>query len=247
MAPPPTAGLVLRSALFVGLFYALMAGMGLVGAPVVLWRDDWCRAWMKRHNRIAFWLLRRLCRIRVEIRGPVPTGAVIVAAKHQSLLDVLMLYNALPEPRFVMKRALLWMPVFGLYARRTGAIPIDRSAGAEAVRRLVAAFSGRAGQIVIYPQGTRVAPGAPAPYRSGVSRLYAALDRPIVLAATNAGLVWPRRGMLRHPGTAVVEFLATLPTGLGKPELMSRIEPEVEAATARLEAEARAPAERPPG
>ncbi|MEM9148436.1 MAG: 1-acyl-sn-glycerol-3-phosphate acyltransferase, partial [Pseudomonadota bacterium] len=89
---------VLRGALFTVCLYGLMAAMGVLGV-VWLWSEARTRAWMKLHNRIAFWLLRWICGIRLEIRGPVPTGRVVVAAKHQSMLDVLMLYNALPEAR----------------------------------------------------------------------------------------------------------------------------------------------------
>ena len=227
-----------RSILFIVLSYALMGAMGLIGAPVVLWREDWTRAWNKLYIRVTFALARALCGIRVEIRGPVPVGEVIVAAKHQSQLDVLALYAALPEARFVMKRELLWMPVFGHYARRTGALPIDRSGGSRTIRRMIAAFRGVPGQIVIYPQGTRIAPGVAAPYRRGAASLYAALDRPVVLAATNGGHFWPPRGVMRNPGTAVIEFLGEMPRGLSESAAAREIETRIEQASQRLSAEA---------
>ena len=232
--------LALRSALQVGIVYALLGLFGLVGAPVVLWRADWTRAWNRLYIRVAFALTRAVCGLRVEIRGPVPTGTVIVAAKHQSLLDVLALYRALPEARFVMKRELLWAPFFGLYARRTGAVAIDRGAGSGAIRQMIEAFRHSSGQIVIYPQGTRIAPGQVAPYRRGAVSLYGALGLPVVLAATNAGHFWPRRGILRHPGTAVVEFLDTLPPGLPEAEAAAQMEARIEAASERLSREAEA-------
>jgi len=228
----------LRSVLFVGTIYALMGAMGLIGAPVVLWRASWTRAWNRAYIDAAFALARLIVGLRVEIRGPVPSDDILIAAKHQSLLDVLALYRALPEARFVMKRELLWAPIFGLYARRTGAIAIDRSAGSAAIRQMIAAFRDAGGQVVIYPQGTRVPPGAAAPYRRGAVSLYAALGRPMALAATNGGHFWPRRGVLRHPGTAVIEFLDPLPPGLPEPEAARLIESRIEAASARLSAEA---------
>ncbi|MGF1501106.1 MAG: lysophospholipid acyltransferase family protein [Paracoccaceae bacterium] len=231
-------GLWARSLAFGVAFATLMAAMGLLGAPVVLWRERWCRAWQKAHNRAAFWLLARLCGLSVEVRGPVPDGAVIVAAKHESLLDVLVLYNALPEARFAMKRSLLWVPIFGLYAWRTGGVPIDRSRGRDAFSRLESAFQDRTGQAVVYPQGTRVPPGHYLPYRTGAARLGTALGRPIVPAATNAGLFWPRRGLLRRPGVAVVEFLPPPPEGAGPAETTAAIERAVEIASARLRSEA---------
>ncbi|MEM9148270.1 MAG: lysophospholipid acyltransferase family protein, partial [Pseudomonadota bacterium] len=185
----------------------------------------------------AFWLLRWICGIRLEIRGPVPTGRVVVAAKHQSMLDVLMLYNALPEARFVMKRELARAPVFGFYAQRTGAVPVDRSGRGGAIEGLVSAFAKAPGQVVVYPQGTRVAPDAEAPYRKGVAVIARALEAPIVLVATNAGQVWPRRGLAKHPGMAVVEFLETLPAPTDIDPTLAAIEARVEPASRALATE----------
>ena len=227
-----------RSLAYLVLSYGLMGVMGLVGAPLVLWREDWTRAWNKAYIRVNFALARLLCGIRVEIRGPVPSGDVIVAAKHQSQLDVLALYLALPEARFVMKRELMWMPFFGHYAKRTGALPIDRAGGSATIRRMIEAFRPVRGQIVIYPQGTRVPPGTKARYRRGAVSLYCALDRPMILAATNGGHVWPRRGILRRPGTAVIAFLGEMPRGLDEEAAAQEIEARIEAASDRLSAEA---------
>lgn len=230
----------LRSALLVFLIYLLMAAMGLVGAPVVLWSRAWTRDWMKLYARGVFLLSRWLCGLRVELRGPVPAGAVVVAAKHQSLLDVLMLYAALPDPHFVMKRELVWAPVFGLYALRAGSIWITREKrgeGKSMLRRLENRHRGT-GQIVIYPQGTRVPPGMVVPYRRGAAMAYRNFGLPMALAATNVGWFWPKKGILRRPGTAVLEFLETLPPGLPRADVMQRMETAIEAASNRLGEEA---------
>lgn len=232
---------LLQSAAHVVAVFGLMGAMGIVGAPVVLWRRDWTIAWMKLYVRWTLALTRALCGIRVEVRGEVPTGAAIVASKHQSLLDVLILYGVLPEPHFVMKRELVWAPVFGLYALRAGCIWVARGKGGQSekmLKRLNRRWTGK-GQIVIYPQGTRVPPGEYRPYRRGAVRLYEAFGLPMVLAATNAGWFWPRRGLLRRPGTAVVEFLETLPPGLPRETVMARMEEMIEAASDRLGDEAR--------
>ncbi len=230
----------LRSAILVFLVYLLMAVMGVLGAPVVLWSRAWTRGWMKLYARTVFVLARWLCGLRVEWRGPVPSGAVVVASKHQSLLDVLMMFAALPEPHFVMKRELIWAPVLGLYALRAGSIWITREKRGEGktmLRRLQNRHKGT-GQIVIYPQGTRVPPGEVRPYRRGAAMAYGNFALPMVLAATNVGWFWPKRGILRRPGTAVLEFLETLPPSLPRAEGMRRMEAEIEAASNRLGAEA---------
>jgi 1-acyl-sn-glycerol-3-phosphate acyltransferase len=230
----------LRSAILVFLVYLLMAVMGLAGAPVVLWSRAWTSRWAKLYARGVFALSRWICGLRVEVRGPVPAGPVVVAAKHQSLLDVLMLHDALPEAHFVMKRELVWTPVFGLYALRAGSIWITREKRGEGqtmMRRLASRHKG-SGQIVIYPQGTRVPPGEAWPYRRGAAMAYENFDLPMVLVATNVGWFWPKRGTIRHPGTAVLEFLETLPPGLPRAEVMARMETEIEAASNRLGEEA---------
>jgi 1-acyl-sn-glycerol-3-phosphate acyltransferase len=230
----------LRSFVLVVLIYALMGAMGIFGAPVVLWSRRWTVAAMKLYARIVFALTEAFCGLRVEWRGPVPKSGVVVAAKHQSLLDVLMMLAALPEPQFVMKRSLVFAPVLGLYAVRSGTIWIKRERRGEGkvmLRRLKGRHKGT-GQIVIYPQGTRVPPGEHRPYRRGAVLAYETFGLPMVLAATNVGWFWPKKGILRRPGVAVLEFLETLPPGLPRGEAMQRMEAAIEAASDRLGAEA---------
>jgi 1-acyl-sn-glycerol-3-phosphate acyltransferase len=230
----------LRSAILILLVYLLMAAMGIAGAPVVLWSRTWTREWMKLYARAVLALTRRLCGLRVEQRGPVPSGPVVIASKHQSFLDVLVLFAVLPEPHFVMKRELIWAPVVGLYALRAGSIWITREKRGEGktmLRRLQNTHKG-SGQIVIYPQGTRVPPGEARPYRRGAAMVYESFGLPMVLAATNVGWFWPKRNILRRPGNAVLEFLEALPPGLPRAEVMHRMEAEIEAASNRLGAEA---------
>lgn len=201
----------------------LILGMGVAGLPLLPWRGA-TRAWMKLHNRALFWLAWQLCGIRTAVAGPIPQGPVVVAAAHQSLLDVLILFNALPDARFVMKRALLWVPVFGLYAWAMGSMPVARGVGGAGARVLAwAARSGAGAQLVIYPHGTRVAPGARAPIRRGAVLVARRLRRPVVPATTDAGLVWPRRGPCR-PGTATVTFAPPLPWTLSDADLVARID-----------------------
>lgn len=231
-------GLWLRSVAAVGLSYGLMLAMGVLGAPVVLWRERWTRAWNKLWIGSAFWLHEAICGLRVEIRGEAPARDAVLAANHQSFLDILAIYRACPEPRFVMKRSLLWVPVLGLYARRSGAVPIDRRGGQGTTRRLVEAFRGVPGQIVVYPEGTRVPPGERVPYKRGASVLAAALGLPVALAATNGGVFWPRRGILRRPGVAVVAFLGTLPKSRDAEATHRRLEARIRDAAGGLLREA---------
>ena len=222
--------------------YGLMAVMGLALAPAAALGPRGTARWaVRRYCGIVLAAARAICGLRTEVRGTVPTGEVVVAAKHQSFLDIIILARVLPAPRFVMKKSLVWAPVLGFYARRIGCVAIDRAARGRALRQMVretAADREAASQLVIYPQGTRVPPGADMPYKAGAAALCEALGAPCVPAATNAGLFWPRKGIARFPGTAVVEFLAPIPPGLDSATLTGRLRREVEAASDRLMAEA---------
>ncbi|MEM9199424.1 MAG: lysophospholipid acyltransferase family protein [Pseudomonadota bacterium] len=232
--------LLARSLLFDALFYSVMGAMGLLLAPAAALSRHAALWSMKRFVAIAFWLLRHLCGLHVEIRGPVPQDPALVIAKHQSFLDVLILTYALPQPRFVMKAELKWMPVLGFYAWRIGCTPVVRASGAKALRGLVRDVekSDLDGQVVIYPQGTRVAPGAKMRYRPGAAVLYDRHGMVAVPVATNAGLFWGRRSLHRRPGIAVVEFLEPIAPGLPVPEFMRKIEGRIEAASDALAQEA---------
>jgi 1-acyl-sn-glycerol-3-phosphate acyltransferase len=229
--------LLLRSLLFDALFYGTMILLGLLFLPaaalsrgVALWAlKFWCRLMLR--------LLALICGLRTGVRGAVPSGEVLVVAKHQSFLDVLILVAHLPRPRFVMKASLARIPVFGFYARRIGCIPVERERGGAALRGLLAWLREERDhddQIVIYPQGTRVAPGAAAPYKAGAAALYGAFARPAVPAATNAGAFWGRASLYRRPGLALVSFLPPIAPGEAPRAFLRRVEAAIEAETAAL-------------
>ncbi len=231
----------LRSLLFDLAMYGLMLILGILCAPMALWSVDGAYRSVKLYCRTVLWLLERICGLRVEVRGPVPTGEVVVVAKHQSFLDILVLTDRLPRPKFIMKRELKWAPIFGLYAMRIGSTPVNRGAKSKAMKDMVAHIEkGRAEprQLVIYPQGTRVLPSAYLPYKVGAGVLYQRFGDPAVLAATNVGVFWARRSPYRRPGLAVVEFLETVPPGLPITEFMARAETVIEEASNRLMREA---------
>lgn len=224
--------------------YAMMALMALWFVPLTVADRRWAliavQSWCRYARRSARWMVG----IETEVRGQVPAGEAIVAAKHQSFLDIIVIVSELPRPRFVMKAELTRAPILGWFALRMGCVPVERGRRQEAVARMLADVeAGRAepGQLVIYPQGTRVAPGERLPYKAGTAALYEAMGAPCVPAACNVGLFWPRRGVMRRPGLAVVEFLDPIAPGLPGGQVLSRIEREVEAASDRLMAEARRP------
>jgi 1-acyl-sn-glycerol-3-phosphate acyltransferase len=187
------------------------------------------------------WTARWMIGLRSEVRGTPPTGEVMIAAKHQSFLDILLIFHAIPRGKFIMKRELLFAPILGQYAWRIGCVPVDRGKRGQAIAKMmrdVEAGLQSPGQLVIYPQGTRVAPGVSMPYKIGTGLLYEQLGQPCIPVAANVGVFWPKRAILRKPGLAVVEFLDPIAPGLPKDQFMARMSASIEERSNALMAEA---------
>lgn len=221
----------IRSLIFMIVIYTWMLILGIVFAPYALLTKRGALQACKTYARTTMWLARWMVGIRTEVRGAVPTGEVVVGAKHQSFLDIIIIFDAVPHGKFIMKRELLWTPIIGMYARRLGCIPVDRGKKGAAVAKMVKDVSKEftePGQLVIYPQGTRVAPGVHRPYKVGTAVLYEGLGFPCVPVATNAGVFWPRTGVLRKPGLAIVDFLDPIEPGVGRKDFLQRLEDVIE-------------------
>ncbi len=169
--------LLFRSLLFNVAFYLHMIVWLFLLIPVAaLPRLTFIRA-VQVWARCCLWLLRVIAGTKVEFRGleKIPPGGILVAAKHQSLWETFALLPLFSDPAFILKRELIWIPLFGWYAAKARCVPVDRRAGSKAlvlmnVRARAEAEAGR--QIVIFPEGTRRAPGAPPAYKFGVAHLY---------------------------------------------------------------------------
>ncbi len=221
----------IRSLIFMIVIYAWMLILGIVYLPYAIFTKQGALRACKTYARSTMWLARWMVGIKCEVRGKVPTGEVVIGAKHQSFLDIIMIFDAIPHGKFIMKRELLWTPVIGMYARRLGCIPVNRGKKGAAVAKMVkdvAKEFSEPGQLVIYPQGTRVAPGVSKPYKVGTAILYSGLGFPCVPVATNAGVFWPRSGILRKPGLAIVDFLDPIEPGVERNAFLSRLEDVIE-------------------
>jgi len=231
-----------RSLVFDFLMYSTLLVQGILFAPLAIWSVDGTYWAMKAYCRTVFWYLKVVCNIRVEFRGEVPSGEVVVCAKHMSFLDVMMLMHALPRAKFIMKRELIFAPVIGLYALRIGSAAVARGKKGSAVNKMVSDLDkGRekdAGQTVIYPQGTRVLPGGTKPYKVGAGVLYERFGLDCVPAATNTGVLWARRSPYRKPGVAVMEFLPVIKSGMKIKPFLAELEEVVESHSNRLMIEA---------
>jgi 1-acyl-sn-glycerol-3-phosphate acyltransferase len=229
----------LRAAAFNVAFYAWTAIMLLVCWPILAMPRLWMVAAMEFWAKGVMALLHRLVRLGYEMRGRenIPPGPCIVAAKHQSAWDTIVFHFAVRDPAVVMKRELMSIPIYGWLARRAGMIPVDREGGAAALKAMIVAArravaAGR--PIVIFPQGTRVAPGKRAPYLPGVAALYRDLKLPVVPVAVNSGCFWPRRSFTRRPGTIVLEFLPPIAPGLSRADFAAELERRIETASLAL-------------
>jgi 1-acyl-sn-glycerol-3-phosphate acyltransferase len=237
----------IRSLAFNVAMYGWMLILGVAGLPRAIGSPDGARAAMTRYARSTLVMLTAMTGLRTEVRGTPPTGEALVAAKHQSFLDILLLWAVLPRGFFIMKAILRFAPILGQYALRVGCIPVQRGRRAEAIRAMLEEVRSGAragGQLIIYPQGTRVAPGAVRPYKVGTFALYEQLGQPCYPVATNVGLFWPKRGVLRRPGLGVIEFLEPIPPGLDRKTFMAVMEERIETHSDRLMAEAGFPAAR---
>jgi len=236
---PRSISIVVRSILFNVLFYLNLIVHLIVALPTLLLPYPALRVFIRSYALTSLWLLRVVCGTKVEWRGveKLPKTACIVACKHQSAWETFGLYGVLDDPVYVLKRELMWIPLFGWYTWKAGLIPVDRSAGMAALARMTARAQktlARGRQIVIFPEGTRRAPGAEPSYKSGIAHLYGRAGVVCVPLALNSGLYWPRRSLLRLPGTIVVEVLDPIPPGLDNRTFAARLQTAIETATARL-------------
>jgi 1-acyl-sn-glycerol-3-phosphate acyltransferase len=234
-----STSLLARSVLFNALFYGNLIVHMVVALPALVLPYPILLTFIRSYARTSLWLLRIVCGIAVEWRGfdKIPRGGCIIACKHQSAWETFALYAVLRDPAYILKRELMWIPLFGWYTWKAGLIPIDRSAGLAALKRMTARAQKelqRARQVIIFPEGTRRPPGAEPVYKPGVAYLYSQTGVACVPLALNSGLFWPRRSLRRVPGTIVVEALEPIPPGLDRHAFLARLEDALEAVTTRL-------------
>lgn len=181
------------------------------------------QAWGRILLRIA-----RIAGIKIALRGEAlpRAGAALIASRHESALDTMLFMAILPRPTFILKQELIGLPLFGPLLARAGMIPIDRAAGARALRAAIAgALRAKQDQrqIIIFPEGTRLASGQVAPLQSGVAAIAAALDLPVIPVRLDSGRLWPRHGFRRHAGTLTVTIGTALAPNLPRAQIMAAL------------------------
>ncbi|HPI63312.1 MAG TPA: lysophospholipid acyltransferase family protein [Alphaproteobacteria bacterium] len=190
--------------------------------------------------RVTCWLLREITLIRHQFRGleNIPNTPVIFAVKHQSAWETLTFLLVSKQPAFVLKRELLWVPLFGWFMWGLNMISINRRERRRSMQQLLQNARLRLTQgrsIVIFPEGTRMPPGQTGPYHAGIAALYQHLNVPVVPVALNSGKHWRRKSLLKCPGTITMEFLPPLLQGLDKQQFLNTLRQQIEAASTRLD------------
>ena len=194
------------------IIYTLLGVMGVLLLPYASTSKENCLKVIRLYCEVVFWILKKFFNIKTLVKGILPdNSASIVCSKHQSFLDVLILLKVLPEPIFIMKSELSWVPILSTYARKIGCVNVKRNdktkswhALKEAIRKEA---QNQSGQLVIYPEGTRTIPGQEVEYKKGVLVLFSSLKRPLYLVSTNAGVAWSKTGKFKHNANASVNFI----------------------------------------
>jgi 1-acyl-sn-glycerol-3-phosphate acyltransferase len=231
--------LLLRSFVFNILFYLVLATMLVLGSWLLLCPRIWAIRALQLWAKISIWLLEVICGTKMEVRGRehIPHGGTLVAGKHQSFWETFAILPLLNDPCMVLKRELTFIPFFGWFCLKFKMIAVQRSAGSQALRQLVARGKeeiARGRDIVIMPEGTRRDPNSLPDYKPGAAALYVGLGVACVPFGLNSGVFWPRRKFLRYPGTIILEFGAPIPAGLTRKEFQLALQGEIEKISHRL-------------
>ncbi len=241
----------LRSIIFNILFYAVWTPLVCIAcAPSLLFHRNYAVRVAAGYQYGSYLLARYIVGLDFELRGaehrPDNDTAYIVASKHQSAYETLILYQLFDDPTIILKKELLSLPVFGWFLQKVGVIALDRGNRTVAMQSLYEGAKKMKQDnrpIIIYPQGTRVHPDADVaekPYKGGYLKLYNEIGLPILPVAINTGLYWPRNSFWKYPGKAVIEFLPLIPPGLSMEEAGKTVETQVEYASKKLVEEGRA-------
>lgn len=228
-----------RTVLYGVWYYGVTVLLLLLLIPTLALPRTVLREGVRLWARLLIWGLRVIGGVRLEVRGldRLPPGSALIAAKHQSMFDIVPAFAYMPDALFVMKKELTRIPVFSWHNLKIGNIVVDREAGAQAMRKLIAEARERfkqPRQLLIFPEGTRRAPGAPPDYKPGIAGIYRDLGAPCVPVATNTGRHLNPAGLPISPGVVVYEVLETIPAGLKRGDFMRVLQERIETASDAL-------------
>lgn len=230
-----------RSFLFNLTFYISISLQLVFWLPIYFFlkRED-CWNVVRIWGYTSLWFHNKIVGTKFRFEGleNIPqTGGFIVGGKHQSAWETYALLLFLKDPSYILKRELMFLPIFGWFAAKAKVVAVNRGKRSVALAAMTKAAAiqleeGR--QIIIYPEGTRVAPYAPPKYKYGIAHMYKEIGCRVLPVALNSGLFWPRQSFLRYPGTITMRFLPIIEPGLPLEKFRSKLENIVETATNEL-------------
>ena len=231
--------MLIRSIIFYLLLFIWTFFLGIFSLPYLLLPSSYIRNLANLWISGILQLLRLTCNITYEIKGKenIPNNAVIVASKHQSAFETLLLFKLIKNSIFIHKRELFFIPIFGLYLKKSNMISINRSEGINAMRKMLNEVKQRISNgysIIIFPEGTRKKTDEPPDYKTGIAGIYKESNSEVLPVAINSGLYWPKHTFIKKPGKIIIKFLKLIPSQLEKSEFLKKIESVIEEETNKI-------------
>ena len=228
-----------RSIIFYLLLYMWTLTLGVLALPYLLLPSSYVRSLANLWISGILELLKLTCGITYEIKNieNIPDRAVIVASKHQSAFETLLLFRLVKNSIFIHKRELFLIPIFGLYLKKSNMISINRNEGAKAIRKMLNEVKQNilnGYSIIIFPEGTRKKPGDPPDYKTGIAGIYKESEAEVLPVAVNSGNYWPKHTFIKKPGKIIIKFLKPIPSKLEKSEFLKKIESVIEDETNKI-------------
>ena len=228
-----------RSIIFYLLLYMWTLTLGVLALPYLLLPNSYVRSLANLWISGILELLKLTCGITYEIKNieNIPDRAVIVASKHQSAFETLLLFRLVKNSIFIHKRELFLIPIFGLYLKKSNMISINRNEGAKAIRKMLNEVKQNilnGYSIIIFPEGTRKKPGDPPDYKTGIAGIYKESEAEVLPVAVNSGNYWPKHTFIKKPGKIIIKFLKPIPSKLEKSEFLKKIESVIEDETNKI-------------
>lgn len=235
----------IRSLIFNILFYPTLLAF-LIFTSIFGWvipNKLLCSMWNDCFLPFLLKMLDIVCGLKFEIRGEeyIAKNGAVYASKHESAVETYFLSSIIKnDSTFIFKKELTYIPFFGWAVAAYGSIPVDRSGGGTALRKMldvVKTFIKKKRSIIIFPEGTRTKIGKTTEYKPGVAFIYQNTDAPVIPVALNTGFFWQKRSFLRYPGKIIIEFMPPIEKKLDKRAFIERLKNTIEAKCTELNAE----------
>ena len=231
--------MIIRSALFYLLIFMWTLCLGIISLPCLFSPRKYTRKLANIWISGILSLLRFICGITYEVKGRknIPNHPVIVASKHQSAFQTFLIFKLNKNSVFIHKKELFFIPIFGLYLKKSNMISINRNEGPKALRKMLYEAKQKiesGSSIIIFPEGTRKKPGETTDYKTGIAGIYKETETEILPVALNSGYFWPKHPFIKSTGHIIINFLETIPSKLERSQLLKKIEITIETETNKL-------------